>query len=85
MQQAYEIWKPSASYSFDGFLKEDWGPDGYYGPVKSYHVKEAYRCRTEARSAAEIVRWTSARTHRFPTETMMKQSKSKEVRAVGAI
>lgn len=37
MQRAYQIWKPSASYSFKDFM-EDWGPSGYYGPVRSYKI-----------------------------------------------
>ena len=38
--RAYELWKPSASYSMKDFLA-DWGPQGYYGPVKSYRVIHA--------------------------------------------
>jgi hypothetical protein len=37
-QQAYQIWKPSESYTFARF-NEDWGPYGYYGPVKSYRME----------------------------------------------
>lgn len=36
-KHAYELWKPSASYRYGDFLA-DWGPDGYYGPVKSYEL-----------------------------------------------
>ena len=32
---AYQLWKPSAIYTMKDFLA-DWGPQGYYGPVKSY-------------------------------------------------
>jgi hypothetical protein len=35
MDEAYKIWKPSETYSFKDF-QEDWGPDGYYGPIKSF-------------------------------------------------
>lgn len=38
--QAYSLWKPSASYKMNDFLA-DWGPQGYYGPVKSYKVMGA--------------------------------------------
>jgi hypothetical protein len=38
--KAYQLWKPSPSYTMKDFLA-DWGPDGYYGPVKSYHVVKA--------------------------------------------
>ncbi len=37
---AYQIWKPGASYETKDFLA-DWGPDGYYGPVKSYKILKA--------------------------------------------
>lgn len=38
--QAYQLWKPSPSYSMKDFLA-DWGPQGYYGPVKSYEILRA--------------------------------------------
>jgi hypothetical protein len=38
--KAYQLWKPGPSYSMKDFLA-DWGPDGYYGPVKSYRVVRA--------------------------------------------
>lgn len=38
--KAYELWKPTASYRKDDFLA-DWGPSGYYGPVKSFKIVDA--------------------------------------------
>ena len=38
--QAYQIWKPQPSYTYENFL-EDWGPNGFYGPVKSYRIETA--------------------------------------------
>ncbi|HXY01378.1 MAG TPA: hypothetical protein VEI54_10695 [Candidatus Limnocylindrales bacterium] len=38
--KAYALWKPTTSYRKDDFLA-DWGPDGYYGPVKSYKIMGA--------------------------------------------
>ena len=38
--KAYVLWKPTASYRKDDFLA-DWGPGGYYGPVKSYKIMGA--------------------------------------------
>ena len=35
--KAYELWKPGSSYPMKDFLA-DWGPAGYYGPVKSYRI-----------------------------------------------
>ena len=41
LQQAYQIWKPhSPSYSFQDFTS-DWGPKGYYSPIKSYRLEAA--------------------------------------------
>jgi hypothetical protein len=40
MESADEIWKPSPTYSFKDFL-EDWGPNGYYGTIKSYKIGSA--------------------------------------------
>lgn len=38
--KAYELWKPSETYKLSDFTA-DWGPGGYYGPVKSYKVMSA--------------------------------------------
>lgn len=38
--KAYQLWKPSPTYAMKDFLA-DWGPEGYYGPVKSYHILHA--------------------------------------------
>jgi hypothetical protein len=38
--QAYELWKATPSYKKTDFLA-DWGPSGYYGPVKSYKIMRA--------------------------------------------
>jgi len=37
---AYRLWKPKPSYKMEDFLT-DWGPNGYFGPVKSYRIKGA--------------------------------------------
>lgn len=34
---AYKLWKPGPSYQMRDFMA-DWGPYGYYGPVKSYNI-----------------------------------------------
>ncbi|HLZ90564.1 MAG TPA: hypothetical protein VKQ28_02525 [Candidatus Acidoferrum sp.] len=34
---AYQLWKAKPSYRLPDFLT-DWGPYGYYGPVKSYKI-----------------------------------------------
>ena len=38
--KAYALWKPGASYKMGDFLA-DWGPEGYYGPIKSYKIMGA--------------------------------------------
>jgi hypothetical protein len=38
--KAYQLWKPGPSYAMKDFLA-DWGPQGYYGPVKSYKIVRA--------------------------------------------
>jgi hypothetical protein len=40
MAKAYQLWKPGPSYAMKDFLA-DWGPQGYYGPVKSYNIVRA--------------------------------------------
>jgi hypothetical protein len=39
-QRAYQIWKPHGTYSVQDFMA-DWGPQGYWGPVKSYRIEAA--------------------------------------------
>ncbi len=38
--KAYGLWKASPNYKLNDFLA-DWGPQGYYGPIKSYKVISA--------------------------------------------
>jgi hypothetical protein len=38
--KAYALWKPTSNYQQKDFLA-DWGPNGYYGPVKSYKIMGA--------------------------------------------
>jgi len=38
--KAYALWKPTGSYKLGDFLA-DWGPTGYYGPIKSYKIMDA--------------------------------------------
>jgi len=37
MDEAYQLWKPGPSYTKKDFLA-DFGPEGYYGPIKSYRI-----------------------------------------------
>jgi hypothetical protein len=76
-EQSYSIWKASPTYSYKDFL-DDWGADGYYGPVKSYRITDAQGAKgdTSVVIIAEISPF-----HPFPEENdSVKQSKTKEVR-----
>jgi hypothetical protein len=53
LQEAYRIWKPSPSYEFKDFL-EDWGPHGYYGPMKTYELESTDSIKNSS-SAAVVV------------------------------
>jgi hypothetical protein len=78
MQAAYQIWKPQPSYSFKDFM-DDWGPEGYYGPVKSYHYERADR--PKGGGTGVIVTFEVNPYDPFPAENdEIKQSKTKEVR-----
>lgn len=77
MQRAYQIWKPAPSYSFQDFL-DDWGPNGYYGPVKSFNVKDTERPKS-APGVIVIVQISPYQP--FPEkDDVVKQAKTKEVR-----
>ncbi len=39
-QQAYQIWHPHPSFTYQDFLSY-WGPRGYYSPIKSYRIEKA--------------------------------------------
>lgn len=41
-EEAYRLWKPAEAYTFNDFM-EDWGPQGFYGPVRSYKITNASR------------------------------------------
>jgi hypothetical protein len=77
MQQAYQLWKPSPSYGFKDF-EDDWGANGYYGPVKSYRVKDASYPRKTTRTVIIVV--DASPYSPFPTDDdVVRQSKTKEV------
>ena len=49
--KAYELWKAKPSYRIQDFLT-DWGPYGYYGPVKSYKIMKISSPSDSASSVA---------------------------------
>jgi len=48
---AYQLWKAGPSYRLQDFLA-DWGPNGYYGPVKSYKILKISSPRGSSNSVA---------------------------------
>ncbi len=36
--RAYQLWNANPNYAIKDFL-DDWGPNGYWGPVKSYRIE----------------------------------------------
>jgi len=77
-QRAYQLWKPSTSYSYKDFL-DDWGPTGYYGPVKSYHLEAAMNPR--GGGSGVIVAVELSPYQPFPADNdAAKNRRTKEVR-----
>lgn len=81
MEQAYRMSNPSSSYSMKDFL-DDWGPDGYYGPVKSFHIENAEEEKrgTEKASGVNVTVEVSPYAPFPPDNDVAKQTKTKEVR-----
>jgi hypothetical protein len=76
MQQGYDIWKPSPSYSLKDFI-DDWGPDGYYGPIQSFRVAKTEHLR--GGSGVEIKIHLSPYRPFPDDDDVAKQSKTKDV------
>jgi hypothetical protein len=77
-QKAYQVWKPSQSYTYQDFL-QDWGNDGYYGPVKSYRIDNHQTDRVRGGNAVAITVETSP-YQPFPEESdPVKHAKTKRV------
>lgn len=49
MTGAYKLWQAGPSYKMQDFVA-DWGPTGYYGPVKSYEIMKVRSPRGSATS-----------------------------------
>jgi len=39
-QEAYQLWQPAASYSFENFM-HDWGPHGDYGKIQRFEILDS--------------------------------------------
>jgi hypothetical protein len=76
LQEAYRTWKPSPSYAMKDFL-EDWGPDGYYGPVKSYKIESSEGVKNGSSAAITVA---VSPYQPFPEESdEVKQSKTQKI------
>jgi hypothetical protein len=51
MTHAYQIWEANPNYKMEDFLA-DWGPTGYFGPVKSYKIM---RINSPRRTSSVVV------------------------------
>ena len=74
-QRAYQLWKPAPSYSFKDF-QDDWGPSGYYGPVKSYRLGRPEHMKN---STATDVPVDVSPYQPFPGGDPIKMTKTKTV------
>lgn len=75
-QHAYQVWKPSPSYTYQDFI-QDWGPNGYYGPVKSYRLDNhlTQKQGTVVRITVEVSPYRP-----FPTDDdPIKEAKTKQL------
>lgn len=81
MEEAYRIWKPAETYSYNDFL-EDWGEQSYYGPVKSYRIEDAQEIKRGSNPVSGVVIAVELSPYSpFPAESDVgKQVKTKEVR-----
>lgn len=79
LQLAYTLWKPDPQhYSFQEFT-QDWGEEGFYGPVKSYKVDSA---DSPAKSGSGIIIMVEVNPYSpFPNDNdTAKARRTKQVR-----
>lgn len=76
-EQAYKMWSAGPSYSYNDFL-QDWGPKGYYGPVRSFQIVTAHEL-TAASGVIVVVDVSPFRP--FPSQDDFEKARAtKEVR-----
>lgn len=76
LQKAYTLWKPTADYSFKDF-QDDWGPSGFYGPIKSFKIESAAAPRKSDTSVA--VRVLVSPYTPFPKYDDTRETKTKSI------
>src|SRR5215469_11290656 len=74
--KAYALWKPTSSYEMKDFLA-DWGPSGYYGPIKSYKID-----RTKSAAGASGVAITVSLSPYSPMPDPSDAEKSRKTKTV---
>jgi hypothetical protein len=74
-EDAYGIWKARGSYTYEDFLS-DWGPDGYYGPIRSYRV---YSARSPGGASGTVVVVELSPEPTFPAENDPKSASNRVV------
>jgi hypothetical protein len=76
-ETAYRLWQPKPTYTYKDFL-DDWGSNGFYGPVKSYHIATAQR---QGGASGVVVVVEVSPFVPFPSDTEYeKLQKNKEVK-----
>jgi len=75
-QAAYQTWRPGPSYSFQDFMR-DWGPNGEYGPVKSFDLLSA---RSPSKASGVVVTVSVSAVSPFPGSDDPNSLKTKQVR-----
>jgi hypothetical protein len=76
-QQAYQIWHPHPSFSYQDFLSF-WGPNGYYSPIKSYQIESAEVPPKGGTGVVVVVEISEYDTFPKSDETM-KSARNREV------
>ena len=76
-QQAYQLWKPSPTYSYKDFL-DDWGDNGFYGPVRSFRITHS-EAPSHSRNSVAITVEVSPYSPFPPDDDVLKSGKNKEV------
>ena len=74
-EAAYQIWKPHGSYTYEDFLA-DWSLQGYYGPIKSFHIDTA---RSPGGASGTVVVVEISPEPTFPAENDSKSGRTRVV------
>jgi hypothetical protein len=77
LRHGYEIWKAHGTYSFGDFTA-DWGPTGYYGPVKSYRLESAELPRDSGTGVIVVIEISPFAP--FPANSNPQSGRNREVR-----